>query len=134
MAEIRTQSVTLKHEAAGLGAGELHLQVFDKRDRMRRAVLAWLTCWGLALASLPIIFAHWVLVPGFFIAGPFAAYRYYHITGVPKKITGICPSCRQSMELGMEASDKLPMWRYCPQCNNSLYIDEGVGELSSEQA
>jgi len=26
--------------------------------------------WLLALGSLPIIFAHWVLVPGFFIAGP----------------------------------------------------------------
>jgi len=124
MAEIRTQAVTLRHETAGPGGGELHLQVFDSRDRMRRAVLAWLVCWGLALASVPIIFAHWVLVPGFFIAGPVAAYRYYHITSVPKKITGICPSCGQALELGLETSDQLPMWRYCSACNDSLHVDE----------
>ena len=128
---MRTDAVILKHEAAGLGAGQLHLQVFDSRDRRRRAILAWLTCWGLALASLPIIFAHWVLVPGFFLAAPFAAYRYYHINMVPKKITGTCPSCGQALELSMETSDRLPMWRYCSVCNESLHIDAGVAGQNS---
>jgi hypothetical protein len=126
MAEIHRQAVILRHEAAGASAGELHVQVFDNRDRMRRAVLAWLACWGLALASLPIIFAHWVLVPGFLLAGPFIAYRYYHVISVSKKITGTCPSCAQDMELGLETSDQLPMWRYCPLCHESLYIIEGI--------
>lgn len=139
MAEIRTRPVTFRQDASSTGtetgAGELHLQVFDKRDRTRRAALAWLTCWGLSVASLPIIFAHWVLVPGFFIAGPFVAYRYFNIGQVAKKITGSCPACRQSVELGLEASDQLPMWRYCPQCNASLYIDEGnSGQLDSDQS
>jgi len=126
MAEIRTQAVKLEHETAGAGAGELHVQWFDKRDRMRRAAITWLTCWGLALVSVPIIFAHWVLVPGFLIAGPFMAYRYYHTEIVPKKISGACPSCGQAMELRLETSDQLPMWRYCPLCNESLHIKEGV--------
>lgn len=126
MAEIRTQAVTLKHETAGLAAGELHVQCFDRRDRRRRAVMAWLICWGLALLSLPILFAHWLLVPGFLIAGPFVAFHYYHMTSVPKKIIGQCPSCRQPLELMLETSDQLPSWRYCSACNASLHINEGV--------
>jgi len=126
MAEIRAHPVMLEHETAGTGAGELHVQVFEQRDRVRRAAMAWLACWGLALASVFIIFAHWVLVPGFLIAGPFAAYRYYHMMSVPKKISGTCPSCGQALELGLETSDQLPMWRYCPACNESLHIKEGV--------
>jgi len=126
MAEMQTQAVMLEHETAGNGVGELHVQLFDSRDRMRRAIMAWLACWGLALVSVPIIFAHWVLVPGFLIAGPFAAYRYYHMSAVPKKISGICPSCGQVLMLSMETSDQLPMWRYCSSCNESLHIKAGM--------
>jgi hypothetical protein len=123
MVEIDKQAVILKHESAGSSPAEMHVQVFDSNDRTKRAIKALLICWGLSLASLPIIFAHWVLVPGFFIAGPFAAYRYYNISSVPKKIAGVCPSCGQQMELALETSDTLPMWRYCSACNASLHIE-----------
>lgn len=126
MADNRTRAVTLKHETAGINAGELHIQTFNKQDRIRRAAYAWLISWALALGSLPILFAHWVLVPVFIIAGPIMAYRYYHITSVPKKITGICPSCEKELELKLETSDQLPSWRYCSVCNTSLHINEVV--------
>jgi len=124
MAEIQINPIILSHDTAGQGSGELHIQVFDQNDRMKRAIKALLICWGLSLASLPIIFAHWVLVPGFFLAGPYMAYRYYHILAVPKKITGVCPSCGDKTELVLETSDQLPMWRYCSACNTSLHIED----------
>lgn len=125
MAKTRTQAVTLKHETAGVGVGELHIQLFNHRERIRRAATAWLISWALALLSVPIIFAHWVLVPGFFFAGPYMAYRYYHTTAVPKKITGQCPACGDELELKLEPSDQLPSWRYCSACKESLHITEG---------
>lgn len=126
MAEIQIQAVTLKHEKAGTNTGQLHRQLFNSRDRLRRSATAWLICWGLAVLSVPIIFAHWVLVPGFIIAGPFVAYRYYHIMAVPQKITGTCPSCQEALVLKLETSDKLPTWRYCSNCNESLHINESL--------
>lgn len=123
MAEIDKQAVVLKHDSAGASPGELHVEVYDSNDRRKRAIKVLLICWGLALASLPIIIAHFVLVPGFFIAGPVFAYRNYHTLSLPKKITGICPSCGQPIELQLESSDKLPMWRYCSACNTSLHIE-----------
>jgi hypothetical protein len=123
MAEIQKQAVILKHESAGSSPAELHVQVFDSHDRRKRAIKILAICWVLALASLPIIIAHFVLVPGFLLAGPYFAYRNYHTLSLPKKIAGICPSCGQQMELQLETSDKLPMWRYCSACNASLHIE-----------
>jgi len=124
MAETQVKAVTLKNDTAGEGPAEFYFEVFDKQDRMKRAIKILLLCWFGALLSLPIIFAHWVLVPGFFLAGPYMAYRYYNTTEVPKKIAGVCPSCGGDMELMVESTDKLPMWRYCSVCNASLHIEE----------
>lgn len=130
MAEIDKQAVVLRHEAAGNSPAELHVQVFDIRERRKRAIKSLLICWALALASLPIIIAHFVLVPGFLLAGPYFAYRSYHTLSLPKKIAGICPSCGQHMEVELEPSDKLPMWRYCSACNASLHI-ESIGPATA---
>jgi len=122
------QDLTIQSEGEG-GAkinceGYLHRIEYDKNDRIKRAVIAWLVSWLLAILSLPIIFAHWVLVPGFIIAGPFIAYRYYHIMSVPKKITGSCPRCDEQMSVVMESSDKLPLWTYCSECKESVHVLE----------
>lgn len=121
MVQKREQVIQLV--AAGVTLpGSLHLLEYSGQERVKRAAIAWLVCWLLAVVSLPIVFAHWVLVPGFFFAGPFAAYRYYHTLAVPQAITGRCPQCQHDITLPVEAADKLPMWRYCPQCNQSLQL------------
>jgi hypothetical protein len=53
-----------------INEGILHLQSFDSKERKIRAAKIWGFMWLLALLSLPIIVAHFVLVPGFLIAGP----------------------------------------------------------------
>lgn len=71
--------------------GLLYSQVFTPQERLRPAMKVWGLSWLLALASVPIIVAHWVLVPGFFLAGPIWAYKRYRTPSVPDHVSGHCP-------------------------------------------
>lgn len=95
---------------------------YDSRDRIKRALLQLGLFWLLSAGSIPIIFAHWVLVPGFFLAGPWMAWRTYHITEVGNQVSGNCPTCNNGIEVKLEANDGLPKWSYCPSCNAPLQI------------
>jgi hypothetical protein len=46
-----------------INEGILHLQSFDSKERKIRAAKIWGFMWLLAILSLPIIVAHFVLVP-----------------------------------------------------------------------
>lgn len=102
---------------------QLHTTVFDSKARTLRALKRLGLFWLLALASLPIIGAHWILVPGFFIAGPVAAIMAYNTKEMLDKASGVCPECRESIEVKMEPKEELPKWTYCPKCNKSLHIN-----------
>lgn len=100
----------------------LQTTYYDPRDRLKRALLKLGLFWLLAIASLPIIFAHWVLVPGFFLAGPWIAWRTYHVTQVHNHANGPCPTCNTEVDIKLEPSDQLPKRTYCPACNAPLQI------------
>ena len=111
------------------GDGILFLKAFDAKERKIRAAKTWALMWLFAVLSLPIIIAHFILVPGFLIAGPVLAVRRYRVTEVPDHVSGLCPSGKEEFTLTLEASDHLPMWSYCPVCNASLQLldKEGAG-------
>ncbi len=126
MATEATQAVTIKG-TSGEGnevatQGLFHFVEYDQSDRMKRAVMAWVISWGLAIASLPLIIAHWLLVPGFLIAGPFMARRYYRTSTSAKKISGLCPVCGQECAIKLEGNDTLPMWTYCSPSRDPLHV------------
>jgi hypothetical protein len=73
--------------------------------------------WGLALLSVPILVAHWVLVPAFLLAGPVAAYLRYQVTMISEKAAGECPSCHEHISVALEPKERPPLWKYCPLCN-----------------
>jgi hypothetical protein len=109
------------------GDGILHIKAFDAKERKLRAAKTWALMWLFAVLSLPIIIAHFVLVPGFLIAGPVLAVKRYRITEVPDHVSGLCPSGKEEFTLALESSDHLPMWSYCPVCNASLQLLEKEG-------
>lgn len=130
MPTISTTPVQIQNNDEHSVPGVLRTTHFDQRDCLKRALLKLGLFWLLALGSLPIIFAHWVLVPGFFLAGPFMAYRTYQTKSMPNNIEGDCPTCQKAMNLKLEAKDVLPKWTYCPHCNAPLHItsnDSGQG-------
>jgi len=107
-----------------VGDGILYLQSFDARDRKIRAAKMLGMMWLFAALSVPIIIAHFVLVPGFLIAGPVMAYKRYRVTEVPDHVSGKCPAGKEDFTLSLEASDRLPLWTHCPACHASLHLFE----------
>jgi hypothetical protein len=123
---VQIQDNSGEHTVSGI----FHTTHFDQSDCLKRALMKLGLFWLLALGSLFIIFAHWVLVPGFFLAGPFMAYRTYQTKSTPTDIQGDCPVCNKAMDLKLEPKDVLPKWTYCPHCNVPLHItsaDSGQG-------
>ncbi len=117
-------SVHIKGNDGQLESGSLQTTHYDHSECVKRALLKLGLFWLLALASIPIIFAHWVLVPGFFIAGPWMAYRTFQVKYARNHVRGSCPVCQEDVEIKMEARDELPRWTYCPRCNNPLHLLE----------
>lgn len=124
MASIENTTICFKGNDAKATVAELQTTLYDARDRLRRALLKLGLFWFLSIASLPIIFAHWVLVPGFFLAGPWMAWRTYHMTQARNHATGRCPGCDTEVKIKLEPNDELPKWTYCPACNEPLQIAE----------
>lgn len=102
----------------------LYSQALDTRERKMRAAKIWGLMWLGAVLSLPIMIVHFILVPGFLIAGPVMAVRRYRVTEVPDYVSGRCPSGKEDFTLALESSARLPMWTHCPQCNASLNLIE----------
>lgn len=102
--------------------GVLHVALFDQAARNLRALKILGLLWGLAIVSIFIIILHWVLVPGFLIAGPIMAIRKRKVAIEIEKAGGICPACSEEITLQMEADDTLPKSTYCPKCNHPLQL------------
>jgi len=104
--------------------GRLFYTAFDKKDRIRRATLALVVCLTLgAVLIFPIIpILHIFLAIGLFVAGPSLFYKRINQEVTMEKVQGVCPACSAEIEIELEGSDRLPMWKYCPQCNQSLQI------------
>lgn len=122
MPNIDNTAVVIKDNDEQTSSGQLQTTEFDHGDCIKRALLKLGLFWLLAVASLPIVIAHWVLVPGFFLAGPWMAYRTYKITHRRDHVSGDCPGCKEKITIKLEANDELPKWSYCPACNTPLQI------------
>lgn len=130
MATMVQRPILLKSGDA-VGDGILHLQAFDPRERKIRAAKMLGLMWLFAALSVPIIIAHFVLVPGFLLAGPVMAFKRYRVTEVPDHVSGNCPAGKEDFTLSLEASDRLPMWSHCPSCNASLYLMDKEGSAAA---
>ena len=102
----------------------LYLLEFDQKELTKRSLTRLGLCWLASIGSLPIIFAHWVLVPGFFIAGPIMAVTTYKMKTIPDHADGTCPVCKESITFKLEPKDRLPKWTYCPSCENPVQLSK----------
>ncbi|HEY5602049.1 MAG TPA: hypothetical protein VIM41_02975 [Gammaproteobacteria bacterium] len=120
----QTQPVKFKSNLSHISTdAALAVTVYGDNDRLKRALMRLGLFWLLSIGSIPIIFAHWVLVPGFFIAGPIAALRVYRLRQSLDHASGPCPHCNERVTIKLEARDTLPHWTYCPACQKPLQID-----------
>ena len=124
MTTIREDSVQFRNnDGTSSNPATMFVTEYTQSDALKRALLRLGLFWLLALGSVPIIIAHWVLVPGFFIAGPVVAVMVYRTRESKDRAEGVCPSCNESVTVKLETKDTIPKWTYCPSCSNSLHID-----------
>ncbi len=115
--------------------GQLNITTYSPQERTSRAIKILALLWGLAIVTVFIPLAHFVLVPGFLIAGPIIAYKRYQMAEHPSSANGECPTCKQPSSIHLEPSDTLPMWTYCSANNDPVQlIDDPQGEATTTTA
>lgn len=104
--------------------GVLHVREFSQPERVKRALIAWIGFWLLAALSVPILVAHWILVPAFLVAGPWVGWRRLKTLAAPDHVTGTCPAHHGEFTLDVEPDERLPLWKPCPDCGAPLHLFE----------
>ena len=114
-------AVVVRDRQGQEAAGSVYLKVLDKGARTKRAATSLAICWGLALASLPIMFLHFFLVPTFAILGPvlFAMRMKQERFVLGAQVD--CPACSKTTALGKQA-DGWPLLASCGGCGTRLTI------------
>lgn len=123
MSDLTSIEVRITAASGQQSKGLVRLQTWDKSARTRRALKIWAMCWLAALVTVVIPLAHFVLVPGFFLAGPIAAYLVYSSQSVVLGGEGVCPSCGEVLPIA-HSSDQWPLTDLCTKCQKSLKIEK----------
>jgi len=124
MASTEITRIQLRDNDGKTADGKLYGIRYDPGDRIQRALLRLVLLWALAGVSLFIPLAHFVLVPGFLVAGPVVAILAYRSSQARDRAEGKCPVCGEEITIKLEARDEIPKWIYCPACNTALQITE----------
>jgi len=96
-------------------------QSMDGPRRLRRAALALVSLWALALFSILIPVAHFLLVPGFLIAGPLVAWKRLHQEQVILGAVVTCPNCDAHTVLD-PGTDERELTLSCDVCHSPLTL------------
>jgi len=127
----------MRNNAGSVNGAVLYSTLYEKSEAMSRALKRHVLFLVLAIASVPIILAHWILVPSFLIASVVVPISIYKIREAYERAEGVCPTCGKTISVKLEAKDRLPLWRYCPDCDNSLQllaIDAPDGDTADADA
>lgn len=122
MSFAETRPILIGNNAGKVRAGTLHFLRFSDKERALRALRILGIMWALALLTAFIPIAHFVLVPGFLVAGPVMAVMRYRVTEDMNAATGECPTCGQAITVQLDPSAHLPVWTYCPGSNDPILL------------
>jgi hypothetical protein len=98
------------------------IRSFDKRERVRRALKALATFWGVALGSVFIPVAHFLLVPAFALYGAFTFFDRLGAKQIVTTAEGTCPDCGRAQKLETSGRWYVPRDVGCRYCQRSLRI------------
>jgi hypothetical protein len=101
--------------------GNVRARYFDKGERSERALKVFGLSWGIGIFCIIIPLAHFILVPGFLLAGPVVAYFFYKQTDIVLDSSGPCPSCEKPFKVA-RTRVQWPISDVCSECHNSVKI------------
>lgn len=107
---------------SGRTAATVLVVSYDRAQRLRRALTGLGTWWGVALLSVLIPIAHFVLVPSFFLYGLYTFARRLTADQVAVAGLGTCPDCGREQALDLTGRWSVPRTTSCRYCQRSLRV------------
>lgn len=120
---IERKQATVHGYADTPASATVEIVAYDRGRRVRRAVAGLALCWGAATLSIPIIIAHLILVPGFFLGGIYLFIRRLKTEQAVRGIHGTCPDCHTEQDFEVPGRWSEQMEVACGHCHRSLRID-----------
>ncbi|MGZ3696002.1 MAG: hypothetical protein ACXWQO_18185 [Bdellovibrionota bacterium] len=110
-------------EAGGKASdGIAKARLWTEAEKKKRGLRGWGLMWGLAIFSIFLPLVHFVLVPAFFIAGPFVFFWLKKQNGRIFEVSANCPFCGKKLtapEMGMNS----PLRIICGACKEPVRVD-----------
>jgi len=126
MPEQLTKEIMLASKSHDPTSARMQIVSFTPQEQKMRAIKALLTLWLIAALCVLIPIAHFILVPGFLIAGGIAAFRKWKLPAEGREASGECPDCHHAVHIDLEKNSDLPQWHNCPECGVSLELTEST--------
>jgi hypothetical protein len=103
-------------------AATVTVRLFDKPERVRRALKGLATFWAAAIGSIFIPVAHFVLVPSFALYGAYTFFDRLSAAQVVTAAEGTCPDCGRAQKLETGGRWQVPTEVACRHCQRALRI------------
>lgn len=109
--ELRTQK--------GVATGHVILRAVTRSEAIKKGVTAWLSCWGIAVVTIPIPLVHFVAPPALLLLGPLAGFGVFKMYNGAVDITGgeaPCPDCSSLLPM-TSRPERWPYDLICLTCS-----------------
>lgn len=118
----RVQAFTLSGYTGRPTRGTVTIQEFSRDERVRRALLGLATWWGIALLSVLIPVAHFILVPSFLLYGVWQFAQRLGTSSRAIDARGTCPDCHTEQPLELAPRWRVPQPVTCRACQRGLQL------------
>ena len=103
-------------------AGQVTIHAFDRAQRLQRALGALATWWGIAVLSVFIPVAHFILVPSFLAYGGWQFFQRLGTVELATDARGTCPDCGAEQVLDLTPRWRTPQPVTCRHCHRGLRL------------
>ena len=118
----RTQRILLKGYHGQPAPGTVTIRRFNRDERVRRALAGLGKWWGIAVVSVLIPVAHFVLVPSFLAYGAWQFFQRLGTAELAVDARGTCPDCGAEQALELAPRWRAPQPVTCRQCHRGLQL------------
>ena len=118
----RVQGVLLRGYHGAPTSGTVTIREFNRDERVRRALAGLGKWWGVAIVSVFIPVAHFVLVPSFLAYGGWQFFQRLGTVELATDAHGTCPDCGTEQALDLAARWRAPQPVTCRQCHRGLQL------------
>ncbi len=101
----------------------VYIQTWSRSQRQMRALKALGIWWGVAIISVLVPIAHFILVPLFFLVGLIAPIFAYFRESIVLGGIGTCPICEEPFEI-VRSLDIWPLTDICSHCHNHVTVEK----------